>query len=108
MNIIDDELIFWFAITGILLLSVVAAEIIATIKYNKKAKKKREEMKKMAYRNRCPYCGSYLDPEEVCECQAKDHSEMMKITYRRKLAKILNEEHPTHHKDGRRIQEWER
>ena len=23
----------------------------------------------MAYSNRCPYCGAYLDPGEVCDCQ---------------------------------------
>lgn len=63
----------------------------------------------MAYRNRCPYCGAYLDPEEVCDCQhSGDERETFKINLRRKLAKIMNVEEPTRHPDGRRIQEWER
>lgn len=26
----------------------------------------------MAYARRCPFCGAYLDPCEICDCQTEE------------------------------------
>lgn len=26
----------------------------------------------MAYARQCPYCGAYLDPCEICDCQTEE------------------------------------